>query len=165
MPAQGDIMAQPINLNIVTHPHQAELLDRLSCATEEHAAALLVGLDLLQALHDKGVLDVLRGAVNAGDKISERLSSAADSTESIRAFRNLFLMGKMLSSIDPEAMRHIASAIEETVGPNVPPQHEVPRLISLLSYFNHKHLRRSLALGVRFFAALGRQLAPETSRT
>ena len=158
-------MAQPINLDIVTQPHQAELLDRLSCATEEHAAALLAGLDLLQTLHDKGVLDVLRGAVNAGGKLSERLSSAADSTESIRAFRNLFLMGKMLSSIDPEAMRHIAAAIEETVGPNAPPQHEVPRLISLLGYFKHKHLRRSLALGVRFFAALGRQLAPQTSQT
>ena len=158
-------MAQPIALDIVTHPHQAELLDRLSHATEEHAAALLAGLDLLQLLHDKGVLDVLSGAVSAGGKLSERLSSAADSTESIRAFRNLFLMGKMLSSVDPGTMRHIAAAIEETVGPNVPPQNDVPRLFSLLGNFKHQYLRRSMALGVRFFAALGRQLTPETSRT
>jgi uncharacterized protein YjgD (DUF1641 family) len=158
-------MAQPIALDIATHPHQAELFDRLSHATEEHAAALLAGLDLLQILHDKGVLDVLSGAVSAGGKISERLSSAADSTDSIRAFRNVFLMGKMLSSIDPETMRHIAAAIEETVGPNAPPQPEAPRFISLLGYFKHKYVRRSLGLVVRFFAALGRQLTPQTSQT
>ena len=102
-------MAQPISLDITTHPHQVELLDRLSHASEQHAAALLAGLDLLQALHDEGVLDLLRGAVSARGKLSERLASAADSTESIRAFRNLFLMGRMLSSIDPETMRHIAA--------------------------------------------------------
>lgn len=156
-------MAQPIPLDITTHPHQVELADRLSRAPENHADALLAGLELLQLLHDQGILDVLRGAVGAGGKLSERLSSAADSTDSIRALRNLFLMGKMLSSIDPETMRHIAAAVEESVGPNVPPQHEVPRLVSLLGYFRHKYLRRSLTLVVRFFAALGRRLSPETS--
>lgn len=156
-------MAQPISLDITTHPHQLELLERLGRAPQDHAAALLAGLDLLQLLHDQGVLDVLRGAVGAGGKLSEKLSSAADSTDSIRALRNLFLMGKMLSSIDPETMRHIAAAVEESVGPNVPPQHEVPRLVSLLGYFRHKYLRRSLTLVVRFFAALGRRLSPETS--
>lgn len=156
-------MAQPISLDITTHPHQVELLDRLSRAPEEHAAALLAGLDLLQLLHDHGVLDVLRGAVGAGGKLSERLSSAADSTDSIRALRNLVLMGKMLSSIDPENMRRIAAAVEETIGPNVPPQREPPHLTSLLGYFRHNYLRRSLTLVIRFFAALGRQLSPQTS--
>lgn len=156
-------MAQPISLDITTHPHQLELLERLGRAPQDHAAALLAGLDLLQLLHDQGVLDVLRGAVGAGGKLSEKLSSAADSTESIRALRNLFLMGKMLSSIDPETMGHIVAAVEETIGPNVPPQQEVPRLVSLLGYFKHKYLRRSLTLVVRFFAALGRQLTPQTS--
>lgn len=156
-------MAQPISLDITTHPHQLELLERLGRAPQDHAAALLAGLDLLQLLHDQGVLDVLRGAVGAGGKLSEKLSSAADSTESIRALRNLFLMGKMLSSIDPETMGRIVAAVEETVGPNVPPQQEVPRLVSLLGYFKHKYLRRSLTLVVRFFAALGRQLTPQAS--
>lgn len=156
-------MAQPISLDIPTHPHQADLRDRLSRAPDEYAAALLAGLELLQLLHDQGVLDVLRGAVGAGGKISTRLSSAADSQESIRALRNLFLMGKMLSSIDPEKMRRIVSAVEETVGPSVPAEQEVPGLVSLLGYFRHKYLRRSLTLVVRFFAALGRQLTPQTS--
>lgn len=156
-------MAQPISLDITTHPHQIELIDRLHRAPEDHADALLAGIELLQMLHDQGVLDVLRGAVGAGGKLSEKLSSAADSTESIRVFRNLYLMGKMLSSIDPEKMRCIVAAVEETVGPNVPPQHEVPSLVSLLGYFRHKYLRRSLTVVVRFFAALGRQLTPQTS--
>jgi len=157
-------MAQPISLDVPTHPHQVELLQRLGHAPEQHAAALLAGLDLLQALHDEGVLDLLRGAVSARGKLSERLASAAGSTESIRSLRNLFLMGRMLSSIDPETMRRIAAAVEETVGPGVAPEHEVPRLVSLLGYFRHRYLRRSLALVVRFLGALGRQLTPQTSQ-
>lgn len=156
-------MAQPISLDITTHPHQVELIDRIRRAPEEHADALLAGIELLQLLHDQGVLDLLRGAIGAGGKLSERLSSAADSKESIRAFRNLYLMGTMLSCIDPEKMRQVVAAVEETVGPNVPPQHEVPSLVSLIGYFRHKYLRRSLTVVVRFFAALGRQLTPQTS--
>jgi uncharacterized protein YjgD (DUF1641 family) len=155
-------MAQPISLDITTHPHQVGMIDRIRRAPEEHADALLAGLELLQLLHDQGILDILRGAIGAGGKISERLSSAADSTESIRALRNLFLIGKMLSSIDPENMRHIAAAVEETFGPNAPPQKEVPSLVSLLGYFRHKYLRCSLTVVIRFFAALGRQLTPQT---
>ena len=158
-------MAQPISLEIPTDPRQLELLDRLGRAPEEHAAALLAGLDLLQLLHDRGILDVLRGAVGAGAKLSEQISSAAESTDSIRVFRNLFLMGKMLSSIDPEITRHFVAAVEETVGPDTPSRHEAPGLVSLLGYFKHNDLRRSLTLVVRFFAALGRQLTPQASRS
>lgn len=156
-------MAQPIPLDITTHPHQGELLDRLNRAPEEHAAALLAGLELLQLLHDQGILDVLRGAVSAGGPISEQLSKATESKESIRALRNAFLIGRMLSSIDPQVMSHIATAVEETLGPNTPPEHEVPRLFSLIGYFQHKYVRRGLTVVVRFLAALGRQLTPQTS--
>lgn len=156
-------MAQPIPLDITTHPHQAELLDRLNHAPEEHAAALLAGLELLQLLHDQGILDVLRGAVSAGGPISEQLSKAAESKESIRALRNAYLIGRMLSSIDPLTMRHVAAAVEETLGTNSPPQPEVPRLMSLIGYFQHKYVRRGLTVIVRFLAALGRQITPQTS--
>lgn len=156
-------MAQPISLDIPTHPHQVELRERLDRAPAEHADALLAGLELLQLLHDQGVLDMLRGAVSAGDKISEQLSQATESKESIRALRNAYLIGRMLSSIDPEVMRKMAAAVEETLGTNTPPQPEVPRLISLLGYFQHKYVRCGLTVIVRFLAALGRQLTPQTS--
>lgn len=156
-------MAQPIPLDITTHPHQVELVDRLNRAPEEHAAALLAGLELLQLLHDQGILDVLRGAVSAGGPISEQLSKATESKESIRALRNVYLIGKMLSSIDPLVMGRIANAVEETLGPNTPPEPEVPRLMTLIGYFQHKYVRRGLTVVVRFLAALGRQLSPQTS--
>jgi uncharacterized protein YjgD (DUF1641 family) len=156
-------MAKPIPLNIDPHPQDQELLSRLNRALPDHAAALLSALDLLQLLHDRGILDLLRGATSAGARLTEHLSSAADSEASIRALRNLILMGKMISSIDPATMSHIVAAVNETVGPNQPPQSEPPRLITLFGHFKHKYVRRSLALCVRFFAALGRQLTPQTS--
>ena len=156
-------MAHPIPLDIAPNPHDQELLDRLNRALPDHAAALLGALDLLQLLHDRGVLDLLRGATSAGGKLTEHLTSATNSEASIRALRNLILMGKILSSIDPETMTHVVAAVSETVGPSQPPQSEPPRLIALLGYFKHKSVRRSLALCVKFFAALGRQLTPQAS--
>jgi uncharacterized protein YjgD (DUF1641 family) len=80
-------MAQPLSLDITTHPHRVELMDRLNRAPEEHADALLASLELLQLLHDQGVLDVLRGVVSAGDKISEQLPQATESKEFARSMR------------------------------------------------------------------------------
>ncbi|HXB62919.1 MAG TPA: hypothetical protein VNU94_08745 [Acidobacteriaceae bacterium] len=61
-------MAQPIALEIAPRDAKKELLARLQKAPAEHAAALLDSWELLQALHDAGLLELLRGAVSARDK-------------------------------------------------------------------------------------------------
>jgi len=84
---------------------------------------------------------------------------AAKAELSVRALRNIIILGKMLGSINPDLLQGIAVAAEETLGSYRKPVIEPPGLFSLLSQFRHKELRRSIALINRFLEVLGIQLS------
>ena len=151
-------MARPIPLELPARDPREELRDRLVKAPLEHAEALLDSYELLQKLHDRGVFQLLRGALQAGDKIVEAAVETASSDESVRALRNAIILGKMLSSINPDLLQSIAVAMSETLGSVKKPVIEPPGLFSLLNQFRRKELRRSIALINRFLETLGRQL-------
>src|SRR5216684_6815308 len=103
-------MAQPIAFHAPVKPAPANL-ERLRNAPAEHAEALLSGYELLQLLHDRGVLNLLRGLVGGGDALIGTIAAAVDTPESIRAVRNFLLLTKFFASIPPD----ILSSLVETV--------------------------------------------------
>lgn len=151
-------MAQPIELKIAPRDPRKELLAKLENAPAEHAAAILDSYELLQALHEAGVLELLRGAVSAKDQIAETAVKAAQSTEAVHALRNAIIWGKMIGTINPELMQCIASAVGETLGSERRPVIDPPGLMSLLGQFRRPELRRSVALINRFLETLGTRL-------
>ena len=151
-------MARPISLELPPRDPRQELRKRLDEAPLEHAEALLDSWELLQQLHDHGVLQLLRGALGASDKLIETAVDAAKSDESIRAIRNAMIVGKMLASINPDVLQSVAVAVGETLGCYEKPVIEPPGLFSLLAQFSHKELRRSMALLNKFLESLGNQI-------
>lgn len=150
-------MAQPIPLELAPRDPRRELIARLEQAPVEHAEALLESYELLQELHDRRVLALLRGALGASDKIVESAVQAAQSPESIVAMRNAVILGKMLGSINPELLECCATAVAETFGSKAPVI-ESPGLLTLVSEFRHPELRRSMALINRFLEVMGTEL-------
>ena len=151
-------MARPIPLELPARDPREELRKRLEQAPLKHAEALLDSYELLQQLHDHGVFELLRGALGASDKLIETAVNAAKSDESIRAIRNAMILGKMLGAINPDVLQCVATAASETLGCYEKPVIEPPGLLSLLSQFRHKELRRSIALVNRFLEKLGNQI-------
>jgi uncharacterized protein YjgD (DUF1641 family) len=151
-------MAKPIALEIAPRDAKRELLAKLESASAEHAAAILDSYELLQALHEAGVLELLRGAVSAKDQIVGSAVSATQSTEAVHALRNTIIFGKMLGSINPDLMQCIANAAGETLGSERRPVIDPPSLFSLLGQFRRPELRRSVALINRFLETLGTRL-------
>jgi uncharacterized protein YjgD (DUF1641 family) len=156
-------MARPISLELPRRDPREELRSRLEAAPVEHADALLDSYELLQDLHDRGVFQLLRGALEASDKIVESAVDAARSDESIRALRNAIILGKMLASINPDLLQSISAAVSETLGSQKKPAIEPPGLFSLLNQYRRKELRRSIALVNRFLESLGRQLRKQAT--
>lgn len=76
-------MAQPIPL------HRAE-------RKEEHADAIHAALELLQELHDHGLLDLARGVVAGSPELITRLAEAANTPEAIAVIRSLIATLKIL---------------------------------------------------------------------
>jgi uncharacterized protein YjgD (DUF1641 family) len=68
-------------------------------APAEHAEALLAVYDILQGLHDRGVLDALKGVLSASDFVLETAVETAKTPEAIRRIRNLILLSNKLDSM------------------------------------------------------------------
>ena len=104
-------MARPIALEFSARDPAAELRSKLENAPAEHAEALLAAYEVLQAMHDQGVLDILRGALDARDELIESAVTTVNTPESIRAIRNLVFCGRILASIEPEWLKRIFQAV------------------------------------------------------
>src|SRR5258705_4887199 len=104
-------MAQPIRLEFPPRDPRAELQTRLQNAPLQHAEALLSGYELLQGLHDRGVLDLLRGGLGSSDKVLPILVDAANTPEAIVATRNLLILGKVVFTLEPALLVNIAKAV------------------------------------------------------
>jgi uncharacterized protein YjgD (DUF1641 family) len=151
-------MARPISLELPPRDPREELRERLEQAPVAHAEALLDSYELLQQLHEHGVFQLLRGALGASDKLIETAVDAARTDESVRAIRNLMILGKTLGAINPEVLQCVATAATETLGCYDKPIIEPPGIFSLLNQFRHKELRRSIAFVNRFLERLGNQI-------
>lgn len=151
-------MARPIPLQLPPRDPREELHKRLEQAPVAHAEALLDSYKLLQQLHDHGVFELLRGALSASDNLIETAVDAARSDESVRAIRNAIILGKIVASINPDVLQGVAVAVGKTFGCYDKPIIEPPGILSLLSQFRHKELRRSMALVNKFLVTLGNQI-------
>jgi hypothetical protein len=100
-------MAQPIPFESPKRDFREELRIRLEQAPDDHAEAILAGYEVLQGLHDKGVLELLRGVLGGGDRILEIAVAAANTPEVIRGIRSIIIMLKLAGSIDPDELHTI----------------------------------------------------------
>jgi uncharacterized protein YjgD (DUF1641 family) len=150
-------MARPIGLEVAPRDPREELRKRLEEAPEQHAEALLESYELLQDLHESGVLRLLRGAVSSGGMILNAAVGAANSEEGIRGLRNAIILSKMLGEINPDLLQGIAVAMTKTLGCQKPVV-EPPGLFKLFAEFRQPELRRSMALISKFLEILGSEL-------
>ena len=152
-------MAQPIPLDLSTRDPRIELQSRLRDAPGEHAEALLAAYEVLQGLHDRGVLDLLRGALGSGDKVLDIAVRAAESPASIRGIRNLLLLINMLGEIEPEVLKRFTQAGPRALT-KIVRKPERPGLWELIKDFLwNQDFRHGLAAVNMMLEALGRSLS------
>lgn len=154
-------MAQPIPLDIPPRDPRADLRSRVERAPEKHAEAVLAAYELLQQLHDQGVLDIMCSAVAARDELLEKAVDNAKTTEAIRGIRNLLYWRRILGSIEPEWFQGIFQAIPEGLARASAGEQKPVGLFTLLRRLMSRDSRRGLAAAIAFLQAFGRHLQPE----
>jgi uncharacterized protein YjgD (DUF1641 family) len=155
-------MAKPVPLQLPAKDPREELRARLDRAPLEHAEALLAGYEVLQGLHDEGVLELLRGLLGSGGKVLETATDAARAPESVRAIRNLIILGKTLGDIDPELFDGFAMALPEAMRQARTQGKEPPGFFAILNKFRSKDLRRGLVAVNSLLEAWGRDFFSES---
>jgi uncharacterized protein YjgD (DUF1641 family) len=154
-------MAKPIPLELPTRDPRAELLTRLQNAPVEHAEALLAAYDVLQGLHDRGALELMRGALGSSDKVLEIIVEAAKTPESIRGIRNMIILSKILGTIEPELVEGFARSLPEGIAQMEACGSKPPGAWGLLKKFWNRDFRRGLVVINSMLQALGRNLPPK----
>ena len=152
-------MASPIPLELPRTDPRVALQARLQNAPAAHAEALLAAYEVLQGLHDRGVLDLMRGALGSGDDVLEIAVAAAQSPGSIRGIRNLLLLVNMLGAIDPEVLKAFTRGVPDAFRKMVL-EPEPPGLWSLIKDFLwNPDFRHGLAALNTMLEAFGRSLS------
>ena len=152
-------MAQPIPMQLPSRDPREELYSRLEKAPKEHAEAVLAAYEVLQGLHDRGVLELLRGVFGSGDTALQTLVAATKKPETIRAIRNLVILAKLLGTIEPESLAPLANSFPEAMAKTE--RAEPPGVGGLLARFRRKDVRRGVLFINNLLEALGRSLASE----
>jgi uncharacterized protein YjgD (DUF1641 family) len=151
-------MAQPIRFNAPSVDPRLVLRERLERAPEEHADAILAAYDILQALHDRGILDVTRSALAASDELLEKVVDGVNTPAAIRALRNLIFWQGILGSIEPKWFKGLVEAVPEGLETATAERDQPVRLWTLLRRALSKDSLRGLAAGVDFLESFGRHL-------
>ncbi len=148
-------MAQPIVFEAPAKPAPANM-ERLRNAPEEHAEAILSAYELLQLLHDRGVLNLLRGLVGGGDELIGTISAAMATPESIRGIRNFVLLTKFFANIPPDVLTSLAETV--SAGAKREKAHKAPGLLHLMWRLRNEDSRHAAAVALDLLEGLGKRL-------
>jgi uncharacterized protein YjgD (DUF1641 family) len=148
-------MAQPIAFHTPAKATPVNL-ERLRNAPAEHAEALMSAYELLQLLHDQGVLNLVRGLVGGGDALISTITTAVDTPESIRAIRNFLLLTKFFASIPPDVLDSLVETVN--AGAKREKTHKAPGLLSLLWRFRSEDSRHAASVALDLLEGLGKGL-------
>ena len=146
-------MAQPISV-LPAHRNGAGAERRLGDAVQTHEAAILSALELLQLLEDRGVLNLLRGMVGAGDQLVDTFTAAVNTPESVRAIRNFILLTKFFGSIRPEVLSSLAKTAAERA--DWEKAHRAPGIFALLRRLRSENSRHALAVALDLVESVGK---------
>jgi uncharacterized protein YjgD (DUF1641 family) len=151
-------MARPIPLELPPRDPQREINSRLQQAPLEHAEAVLAAYEVLQGLHDSGVLELMQGMLGGSEKILEQVVAMGSGAQSIRATRNLLLLVAALGEIEPALLSDLTRAIPKALVQANAEEAKPPGLIKLMSTFWNKDFRRGLAAFNDLLVMFGRNL-------
>lgn len=103
-------MAVPVNFREFTPTNsRQDLLRRLEAAPEQHIEALLASYELLQRMHDAGLIDLANGLLSAGGTVISKISDVMEAREVLTALRTTFMLTNLLRVIDANELHNLLS--------------------------------------------------------
>jgi uncharacterized protein YjgD (DUF1641 family) len=151
-------MAQPIPFHPAPRDPREDLNTRLQQAPLEHAEAVLAAYEVLQGLHDRGVLELMRGTLGGSEKILEQVVAVGSGAQAVRATRNLLLLVTTLGEIEPALLSDLTRAIPKALVQANAEESKPPGLFKLMSTFWNADFRRGLAAFNDLLVVFGKNL-------
>jgi uncharacterized protein YjgD (DUF1641 family) len=127
---------------------RVDLINKVEGAPVEHAEAVLAAYELLQQLHEKGILELLTGLLTAGETVVNHVVGIISSPQAVTATRLGLMATNLLGSIDADKISAALAAGDK----------EPPSLLAIAKQANSKEARRAMAVGLGLLTAFGAAL-------
>jgi uncharacterized protein YjgD (DUF1641 family) len=147
-------MAQPIAFTVQAHQNLEQ--ERVRDAPAEHAEAVLSAFELLQLLHDRGVLNLARGILAAGSEIMDLVTTSLNTPGAIRSIRNVLLFSGVVGRLSPDKLSSALDAVNsETIrqAGQVP-----PGMLELFRRMRTEDCRRGLGVIISLLEEFGKAI-------
>src|SRR5215469_15145918 len=106
-------MAMPVEIREFTPQNSRnDLIRRLEQAPEQHAEALLSAYDLLQRMHEKGLIDIANGLLSASETVIDRAVDVVSSKQVVTPLRLVLMFSNLINKLDPDRIAVLLSAPE-----------------------------------------------------
>ncbi|WP_263409832.1 DUF1641 domain-containing protein [Terriglobus tenax] len=129
-----------------------DLMRRIEQAPREHAEAILMAYDILGNLHQKGLLDIAKGALERGDAVLDHVVTLAASKEAVIAMRTGLMLINVLSGLNADRLHKVIAEPESS-----------PSLLKILRMLLSKETRRVISVGLALLQEFGAALKPRAS--
>jgi uncharacterized protein YjgD (DUF1641 family) len=157
-------MAKPINTirkNMVTEEEKKkQSLDELAANLTDHDEALKKTLELVQELHDSGILEAVHAMLKAKKDIAKIAVDQAARKPITNVINNLMGAAGMLSDMDPELTKKLLGSVSSGMD-EAKEYLKSPRKIGifgLLKVLFDPDINRAVGFGVRFLKGMGKKL-------
>ena len=117
---------------------------------------MLTTYDILQGLHDRGILELAKGALGSSEKVLQILVDTANTPEVIRGIRNAMILAKIADAIDPNLLESLERAV-----PGALAEAQKPKPLGywqLLKKLLSRDTRRVFVAGACVLDSLGKNL-------
>jgi uncharacterized protein YjgD (DUF1641 family) len=112
--------------------------------------------EVLQGLQDRGVLELLRGALRSSDKVLQILVDAVNTPEAICGIRNFMILIRIAGALEPELLQALAQAVPEGLAQAKMP--EPLGLWKLLKKLSSQDTRRAMTAMICVLESVGKSL-------
>jgi uncharacterized protein YjgD (DUF1641 family) len=154
-------MAEPIALKLAPRDPREALYHRLENAPHEHVEALLASYEVLQGLQDRGVLELLRGALGSSDKVLQILVDAVNTPEAIQGIRNFMILIRIAGTLEPELLEALAQAVPEGLAQaKMPEPFGLWQLLKKLSSRDTRRVMTAMTCVLESLGKAGVRLSP-----
>lgn len=151
-------MAQPIPLTLPPRDLHRDANVQLQTVPTRHAEAIVAAYEVLQLMHDEGLLEVMRGTLGGGDAVIRQAVAVASDAATIRATRNAFVLLKALGEIEPALLNDLTTAVPKALDQANREEAKPPGVFKLLRSFFNADFRRGLGAFTNVVEIFGRNL-------
>lgn len=152
-------MAEPIKkierLVVSEEERRRQDFAEIEQAVSEHKEAILEGIELLQGLHDRGVLPMANSLLGQADEVLAVVVRLVSQPQHAKALANLLQLALMVGSLDVKRLEPMVHGLNTGLEVAASKVDEKTKLMDLFKALNDPEINRAITMTLGLLKGMG----------